>query len=340
MVKIRFRNNFSEAHKHLFSALAFLLIIIFLGTAGYTFFEGWGFLDSLYMTIITITTTGFREVHPLSTGGEIFTIVILIFGFSALAYAAGRGAQYIFEYGLFWRRKMKKKITSLKNHTIVCGFGRMGREICRMLEINKSPFIVIEQDKEAIGELMNLDYTFFEGNANEDETLKEARINEAKSVIAVLSTDADNVYTVLTARDMNPKLKILARAVTESSERKLLKAGANKVILPYILGGRRIALSLLKPEVMDFFHLVGEDSNLNVQLDAITLTEKSEFVNLELSSTFIRSDLDIIIVMIIRKDQTIVYNPRGNTMLIAGDRLIAIGEPESLNTLLDLANGR
>ena len=339
MERIRFKVDKSllNIQKQLRFALFFLSFILVLGTLGYHFLEKWTLLDSLYMTVISITTTGFREVFPLTPVGKVFTLFIIITGFSAVAYTAARGAQYFFEQGLFWRRKMKKKIVRLKNHTIVCGFGRMGKEICRMLQMNKSPFIVIEQEETAINELKLMDYPFLEEDANEDETLVMAGIERAQAVITVLSSDADNVFTVLTARGLNPGLRILARAVSESSEKKLLKAGADKVILPYLIGGRRIALSLLKPEIMDFIDLIATDTNIDIRLEQVKLSRKSELVGLELGKTFIRADLDVIVVMIVRSDDTVIYNPKSNTQLMIGDKLLAIGHPDSLVVLGEIA---
>jgi voltage-gated potassium channel len=327
-----------HAQAQLINALWFLLGIVLMGTFGYHFLEGWSLIDSLYMTIISITTTGFKEVHPLSSEGKWMTMFVVIFGFSALAYSAGRGAQYLFEIGLFRRRRMQNKINHLKNHTIVCGFGRMGQEICRMLQENGAPFIVIEREQDSLQELAQLDYPFLEGDANADEMLEEAGISKAKALISVLSSDADNVFTVLTARGLNRDLLILARAVSEASQSKLRKAGADKVVLPYLIGGQRIALSLLKPAIMDFIEVLADVSRLDIHIESIVLTAASELCGVTLASTFISADLDVIIVMIRRADGSVVYNPKGATTLLAADQLMAIGKPDALATLEKIAS--
>jgi voltage-gated potassium channel len=334
-----FNNLRDKRQRQFLRSFLFFFLIIFIGTFGYMTIEGWSLIESLYMTIISITTTGFKEVHPLSREGQLFTLFIVIIGFGSIAYTAGRGTQYLFEQELFRRRKMKMAIKKMKNHTIVCGFGRMGQEICEVLKKYDSPFLVIEQNKEICDELELLDYPHIQGNANEDETLINAGINNARALIAVLSSDADNVFAVLTAREHRSDVQILARAVSESAESKLKRAGANKVVLPYLLGGRRIALTLVKPAIMDFIDLIASETNIDLKMEQIFVEEHSELVGLELQSTFIKSDLDIIIVMIMRDSGEMVYNPRGNTVLHKGDKLIAIGHSDSLQVLEEVAKG-
>jgi voltage-gated potassium channel len=327
-----------RAQKNLHHALLFLLFVLLTGILGYRILEEWSFLDSLYMTLISVTTTGFKEVHPLSDGGKIFTLILIVVGFSTLAYAAGRGAQYFFEEEIFFgRTKMTKKVEKFNNHTIVCGYGRMGREICEELADNDSPFVVVDKNEEAISVLEEKGYPYFVGDAVEDEALIKAGIEKARALIAVLSSDADNVFLVLSARGLNRNLKILARAETESSQRKLIKAGADKVVLPYLLGGKRIAMSLVKPAVMDFFEMLIAERRFELSMEQVELSVNSELCDLELQKTFIRSDLDIIIVAIQRSDGEIIYNPGGKTQLRAGDKLLAIGKNENLQILEKVA---
>jgi len=329
--------TFSRAQHQLKNSLLFLLIVLIIGTVGFRLIEDYSLLDAVYMTIISVSTTGFKEVHPLSVEGKIFTVFLIIFGFGALAYTAGRAAQYFFEQEYLWRRRMQKKIRDLKNHTVVCGFGRMGKEICNVLSSHDTPFVVIERDSDAINDLIEKEYAYIEGDAIDDEVLIRAEIKKATSLIAVLSSDAENVFVVLSARDLKPELNILARAESEASEKKLVKAGANKVILPYILGGRRIALTLIKPDIIDFIEVVASGSQFELTLEQIELSGRSELVNLELQKTFIRSDLDIIIVAIIRAEGKIEYNPKGNTTLKPHDKLMAIGKRKDLAILEELA---
>jgi len=318
-------------------ALFILFLIIFIGTIGfYLLGDDWTLLDALYMTIISMTTTGFKEVGPLSKVGKIFTIFIIIAGVGTIAYSGGRGVQLLLETQLFGRRRMFKKLEELKNHYIVCGFGRMGRYICEELKRSNVPFVVVEQDEPKIDALREVNYLYVQGDATIDETLIKAGIERAKGLVAVLASDAENVFTSLSAKVLNQKVFVVARAVEEETESKLLKAGANRVVKPYEIGGTRMANLLLRPGVVEFIDVVALGKNFDLSLEEIMVSSKSSLVGKTLAESPIRQELNVMIVAIYRKNGKFIYNPKSSATIQADDRLIAIGEAQSLPKLNQL----
>src|SRR5512139_2202097 len=272
-----------------------IFLLISAGTVGYVFIEGWDFLDSLYMTITTLTTVGFGEVHPLSRIGRVFTIALIVGGVGTVFYALGTIAKFMLEgefEEIFGRKRLEKKIKELKDHFIVCGYGRMGKIICRELKEKNIPFVVIEKKPEAL--IGGQDVLLVEGDATRDEILKEVQIGRARGLISVLPTDAENLYVVLSARGLNPRLMIVARAGEEGSEQKLVRAGADRVVSPYYIGGLRIAHTVLKPAVVDFIEFATKSGNIDLQMEEITIQEKSGLVGLTLDDSGIGRDLGII----------------------------------------------
>lgn len=321
----------------------FALVWVFLaGTLGYSYIEGWSLLDSLYMTVITLSTIGFKEVHDLDRGGQMFTIALVIFGVGTVAYAVKNATQVMLEGELrqiFGRKRLEKEIRKLKDHYIICGYGRMGRFICRELAAKPVPFVVIEKDMEVVPPADWDKYLFLQGDADKDETLIEAGIKQARGLISVVSTDADNLYIVLTARGLNPGLSIVARAGEEGSEQKLRRAGATKVISPYQIGALKIAQAVLRPGVSDFLELATQTSNLELKMDEIPIMPGSKMAGKLVKDSGIRQDLNIIVVAIKKQDGGMEYNPSPNSILDAGDMLIALGQPERLKELEKIASG-
>ena len=326
-----------KSYKHLRNALLVLFVIIITGTSGFMLIEGWNIADSLYMTIITITTTGFEEVHQLSTGGEIFTLVLLMVSFGTVIYIGGTGVQILVESKFFRRKKMQKKIEHLKNHYIVCGFGRMGTHICNDLRQANAPFVVIESNEDNKKKLEELEYLYDIGDASSDDTLLRTGVKNAKGLVAVLSSDAENVFTTLSAKTLNPQIFVVARAIDDYTEPKLMKAGANRVVKPYELGGVRMAEILLRPGVMDFIDVVAGNNKIDLQIEEITVNKGSLMDKKTLADLPIRSDLNVIIVSIQNEEKGLfIYNPKGDTIVDEGNKLIAIGERANLEKLKNL----
>jgi voltage-gated potassium channel len=323
-------------------ALALIIIVIAFGTAGYQLIEGWNFLDALYMTIITLTTVGYREVHELSSRGMIFTIVLLMVGVGTFLYALSAGAKIILEgelQELFGRKRLEKKIKELKGHYIVCGYGRMGKIICRELKAKNVPFVAIERNGDFLNNRLD-DFLGISGDATNDDILREAGIERAKGLISVLPNDALNLYVVLSARELNPDLHIVARAGEEGSENKLLRAGADKVVSPYHIGGLRIAHTILRPAVVDFIEFATKTGNLELQMEEVTIPEGSSMADKSLDQCGIGRELGIIIVGIKRHTGEMRFNPTSRSTIKAGDTLIALGEISKLKVLENMSRDK
>ena len=297
--------------------------------------EKWGFFDSLYMTIITLTTVGYMEVHPLSNIGRAFTIILILTGVGTMLYVLSVGARILLEGELreiFGRRKLSKRIEKLEDHYIICGYGRMGKIICREMMQSNAAFIITEKDPGVIASI-DKDILAVQGDSTQDAVLKEAGIEKAKGLISVLSTDADNLYVVLSARGLNPKLRIVARASDEGVEQKLLRAGADNVVSPYFIGGLRIAHTILKPAVVDFIEFATKSGNIELQMEEIKVKESSPITDKALDECGIRKEMGIIIVAIKRESGEMEFNPKSTSVIKRGDTLVAMGETKQLKAL-------
>jgi len=326
-----------EFRKKLVQALLLISLVITFGTFGYMTIEGWNLLDSVYMTVTTLTTVGYREVHELSVPGKIFTIFLIVGGVGTMLYALSTGARMILEgemRQIFGRKKLEKKIKELSDHYIICGFGRMGKIISKELKEERVKFLVIEKDSGCLGEE---DCLFLVGDATRDNTLKEAGIERAKGLITVLPGDAENLFVVLSARGLNPNLLIVARAVEEDAEQKLLRAGATKVVSPYHIGGLRMAHTILKPTVVDFIEFATKSGNIELQMQEIPIIESSRLVGLTMEECGIGKDLGIIIVAIKQPMGDTRFSPTFQSQVKAGDTLIALGETSKLKILEEMA---
>lgn len=325
-----------QSERKLIFSLVVLLCVILAGTAGYMYLEGWDLLDSVYMTVITLTTIGFKEVHEMDRPGQVFTIALVIFGVGTVAFAVRNATRLMLEGELrhiFGRKKLEKDIRRLKDHYIVCGYGRMGRFIARELASRPVPFVIIERTAEAVPETDMEKYLFLIGDADKDDTLKEAGIDRARGLITVVSTDADNLYIVLTARGLNPNLFIVARAGEEGSEQKLRRAGSSKVISPYLIGAHKMAQAVLRPAVLDFLEFATRSGNMDLNIEEVRVASGSPMSGRQIKDSGIRQELDIIIVAVKKAGGEMNFNPSPDYVLEDGDVLIVLGRPEMLRRL-------
>jgi len=312
---------------------------IAVGTVAFHLLEGWSILDSLYVTAQTVTTVGFGDIAPQTALGRAFATVFMMVGVGVVLYALTSTVQAIVHSELLAQYGHSRKMSKLRDHFIICGAGRVGSHLIRSLRAVDGVFLVIESDQRKVEELMDAGIPVLVRDATLEESLVEAGVEQARGLASCLPDDADNVYVVLTARDLNPNIHIVARAAEESAETKLIRAGANRVVAPTIIGGHRMAMALTKPAVGDFLDSVTAN-HLELGFEQLEVNPISRLVGRKLSETVIRSELNIVIVSIRRIDGQIIFNPDGETKIEAGDMLIAIGNEESLARLKVLARDR
>ena len=327
--------------QHLVIGILLFVLMILSGTIGYMLIEGWPFIDALYMTVITLSTVGFGEVQRVSSGGRIFTMVLIILGVSFVFYVAGGVIQFMMEghiRKILGRRKLQKEIRAQKGHYIICGYGRVGTSICDILASEPVGIVVIERAPERIARLDNSNRLYVAGEATDEENLLKAGVKEARGLVAALKTDSDNVYVTLTARQLNPEIFVIARAGERKSENKLLAAGANKVVSPYNMGAHRIAQMILRPTVTDFLELTLMDENRDIQMEEMPVHASSRLVDVALQDSGIRKDFNLIIVAIRRPGGDMIFNPSSQTKLQGGDTVVAIGEKQDLTRIKKIFN--
>ena len=316
-----------------------VLAALTLGTLVFHLLEGWSILDSLYVTAQTVTTVGFGDLTPRTLPGRVFATGFMMVSVGIVLYALTATVQSIVQSELFSAYGRSRKMSKLRDHFIICGAGRVGSHLMRSLGSNEGTFIVIESDSRKVEELMDLGVPVLVRDATLEESLREAGVEHARGLAACLPDDADNVYVVLTARDLNPGLHIVARAAEEQAESKLIRAGANRVVAPTIIGGHRMAMALTKPAVGDFLDSVTAN-DLELGFEQLEVEQVSPLVGRKLSETVIRSELNIVVVSIRRSSGEKIFNPSGEAKIEGGDMLIAIGNAESLARLNVLARGR
>lgn len=311
----------------------FISGVVLFGSFGYAELEGLAFADALYMTVITLTTTGYGDIVPKTEWGRHYTIYLLSVGMGVVTYSATTVVNYIINIDFSKRRreKMETKVGQLKDHTIVCGFGRMGEIICKKLQSEGVTFVVIEKDENLIQQLKNSSYLYVEGDAAHDEILEKVAVKNAGVLVSVIDNDADGLYITLAARSYNPKMQIIVRANEPSARKRMIRAGANKVILPYVMSGLKVAESVINPAVEDFLSLGELDSNGEgdiFQLADLYVTDQSSII--EKTIRQIGPALDKLIIVGIRKpDQSFLFSPRGDYIFQRGDCLIVLGDQDA-----------
>lgn len=322
-------------------ALAALFVSILLGACGFRWLEDLTWTQSFYLTVQTVTTVGYGDIPPRTTGGRIFASLFMLTGVGLAAYILSSTVQAIvqFEFVMaFDERRRRRDMRKLSNHFIICGAGRVGRRIINELRRARIPYVVIERDEAKVAEFIARGDNVLVRDATLDTTLREAGVERARGLASCLAQDADNVYIVLIARDLNRSLHIVARAVEEQAEPRLIKAGANRVVSPIIIGSHRMAQALTKPAVADFMDSVTAE-NLDLGFEEVEVAAHSLYAGQQLQQTDIRAHLNVVIVAIIKRDGTRVYNPTGEVVLCGGDVLIAIGRADALQELIRTARG-
>src|SRR5918912_157525 len=312
-----------------------------LGTLGFHFLEGWSLFDSFYATIQTVTTVGYGDVTPQNFAGRVFASFFMIVGVGAVVYMLTSTVQTIVQSEMvaaFGERRRQREMSKLQDHFIICGAGRVGSRIISAMQSAGVSFVVVETDEPKVAELLERGVHVLVKDATLEETLREAGVERARGLAASLPDDADNVYVVLTARGLNPKLHIVARAVEEQAEEKLIRAGANRVVAPTIIGSHRMAQALMKPAVADFMDSIAAE-NLDLGFEQLEVMPNSVYAGRKLRFTNIRSELDVVIVAMRHKNGEMIFNPSGDAIIEAGDILIAIGKAEALKELSELARG-
>ncbi len=326
-----------EKKKELIYIVVFFSLFILIASLGYVIFENYPFLDAIYMVLISITTVGYGEIRPLDQFGRIYTIFVILVGFAGFGYTLKVVTESFVEGVLtlkFRRNKMLKLISEIRDHYIVCGHGRIGKIITQELHKAKKEVVVVDNDRELLNDLIKLKIPFLLGDATDDETLLEAGVERAKALIAALPKDTDNLFLVLTAKQLNKNLYVIARASLESSEKKLLRAGANKVFSPYKIGAMRMAKAILKPSVTDFLDFTYHDTLINeIEMDEVTIPPDSPLIGKNLAESEIRKKYNAIVVAIKKKDGQMVFNPNFDYVLKEGDTLIFISEQSNIDRL-------
>ena len=330
-----------KAFRNLRLIAAALLLLVLIGMAGFHFIEGWPWFDGLYMTVTTFTTIGYQEIHPLSHAGRIFNLALIVSGVSLVFLGIGSLTQALLEFELasfFGRRKMEREISRLSDHYIICGAGRVGRSAARELARRPASFLIIEQSETKAARFSG-EWLILIGDATQEQTLRDAHIERARGLVAATTTDATNLYIVLTARGLNPRLKIIARASEEDAEKHLLTAGADSVVSPYLFAGQRIAQSFLRPHVVSFLDTATTHLGMDLEIGEISVPGHSSFAGKTIESSRIRQDRGVIILAI-KREQGMRFNPSPEDRIEPGDYLIAMGEPGQLRQLEQMAAAR
>ncbi len=322
--------------RRLLPAGIILLVVVAVGVAGYMLLDHWDFLDSIYMVLLVLTTIGFMEVHPLSDAGRILTMLIAVSGIGAAFYAAVQAIEIIVEgeiLGYRMRRKMDKRIMEMRNHYLICGYGRVGHQIATEFGAARVPYVVIDSKPETVSELGPLGVPYIIGDATSDAILEEAGINRAKGLVACSDSDVANVFVTLSARALNPRLYIVARSGRSETENKLKMAGANRVLSPYTISGRRMAAMVMRPVASDFLDMVTHGGELEFRLYEVPVPDDSPLTDKTLAEAEVRTKSGALVLAIRRPDGSFDLQPHASSTIKKGDTIVVLGTQEQIDSL-------
>lgn len=314
------------------------LVLIVIGTVGYIALEGWSWFDALYMAVITLMTIGYGEVHPLSQAGRTFTMILALLGATTLAAAATYVLRFIVSGELnqaFGRQRMQRALENVTDHVIICGYGRIGRRVAEELATAGVPVVVVDREEARLANTP----LWVAGDVTRDETLKRAGIARARALVAAVPSDADNLYVTMSARLLNARVTIVARAEAEGTEEKLIRAGATRVISPTAIGGQRVVQAVLRPAVLDFIDLATKSQHLELQMEQAMVQPGSKLDGVSVGEASLRERCDVLVVAIQRADGKMQFNPPPDARLSQGERLVVLGNRASLDKLESLARG-
>jgi len=320
--------------KKLKNAALALISIFIIGTLGFHFIEGWSLTESLYTTVITLSTVGYGDFYPETTVGRLFTVILVIFGVGTMLYTIGLLTETMVEArfrSLMGRGKLEKMIKKINHHYIICGCGRIGYLICKELSQEKIDFVVIDQSLEIIQKIEDEGFIYCKGDATQDKVLIAAGIKRARGIICALPSDAQNLYVILTAKELNPDIYVLSRSEEIESEHRLLRAGADRVISPYVLGGMRMAMAISRPAMLDFIEITTRRQSLELRMEEIDIGEGSPVIGKSLEESEIRQRYGLIIVAVKKDSGQMMFNPIASYVISKGDKLIALGEDKNVS---------
>ena len=319
-----------------------LTLTLCIGTAGFRIVEGYSVFDAFYMTLITITTVGYQEIRPLSHAGRIFNSILILFGVSAMFFAVGAVTQTIIELELqdrYGKRRKKRMIAQMHDHFIVCGFGRVGRNASYELQRAKAPFLVVDRSEQRAERATSAGMLAVVADATRDDSLREVGVLRARGLIAALPSDAENLFIILSAKTLNPKLTVVTRASEEEAEVKLRRAGADTVFAPYTVAGHRLAQALIRPHLLEFLEFATSGVGIKIMMEQLCVAPQAEVASKPLGDLLARRELGIIVLAIRKPEGEMLFNPPPETPVNAGDTLIVLGEPANLHNVENIFTG-
>jgi voltage-gated potassium channel len=317
-------------------SVVLLTTVLCVGTAGYVIIEGWDVFDAFYMTITTVTTVGYGEIHPLSRAGRVFNSGVIILGVATVLYTFSFLMARLVEGDLqvrWARRRRERMLDDRRNHFIICGFGRIGQIVAREFARQSIPFVIIERDGERMQAAIDMGYLAVEADASSEDVLRRLAIGRARGFIAAVSTDADNVFAILTARLLRPDLFIIGRAETEDAKAKLVRAGADRVLSPYQIGGLQLAQTALRPAVVDFVQLATSSDNLDLNMEQVQIADGAPLAGHSVIEANLRQRFGVVVVGIQRASGTMEFNPSPESIMGVGDYLVVLGQAKNLRDL-------